>query len=1160
MPRGRSEHVVEISDTESEKTLQVVRELWGPGGPLAELVSKSSEHVEWTADDPHGLVNEWYESAVAAAVIAFAPPAECTKMAAEARYETPPNLHECFTSAHDEDAWRFGQIKKRKLWADSFVLQCDESVWSATECEPLVRLLRELHRWRTDVPEWLRALRPMRSYQHGDLNAANVLIDLRGSLWLIDFASTGPEKNPFNDAAKMVAAVLFEYFPIPLSVQEVRTASAQKLKDAFSLPSDDLAYALCAKWRACDNAAEMVAAAEELGADDEVVKRVRRVCDEATSLKRMEEGYELVDTLFAPADGGRLPELWQIGQRKPKESWAMHMQLTFSLCTGIVRIVTQLVGNVSQKAEAAARHSDRADTRPADLHVVHFMMPLLVRALCCVRYSGLSVHQMRVAWYAARKLCAGISDAMPRLPTPPPSLDAKPSKQLKLAAGLPLLVLTDKEARLSGGMGSMRLAVTHHDDSRSAPPDVNGADDADDAEGSKAIWLNGSVEPIAVDFDGMSQSVLPFLVSLPEATEAIDEARMVAQALHELQTLRDTAPRLTDGNPNHSDALADQLVSVIETLGEVSTTLRGEAKEARKAIAAAKRVNANDRRSLENSNLVADAFVKESIRHETSYLNTLVKATALDPAPLEAVEEDCIERLKMVGAAGLRLYACGQELNVLLDGAWYDVTVVKEAKAAGAPTRLRPIDGGSIGEFDLVLHPFNHGPRDVSSTNFAAVQRRHDRALRNAHSGIVDALSGRRLNVFDQCVPIEIGATGTSAEVSPLQGVTDVAGLAAWLQSTHTQRSRGQSVTACVLLTAGPAAGKTCLMSQLVMHTLEAQQGHGLVPVLIKIQNLQKKLLSPDNRERFARCWNWADAYLQSVYGADSEHYRMLRQAMFARRTLLLLDGLDEGGQVRAQIEKHVTEVLAPQGHVMLVTSRPAGVSEDLFSRHFHRIVLKPLSEDQQREVIQQRIDPEHVDDLMLYVDERVPRDTETGIRVTGNPLMLSMVVSIYETRVVQVSKYMGSRDTTQMPKTIAELYQVRALASTSPAPPSSLTLSVRFSHHLCPCAQLSVTGRKLDNAPESRPQGARGCRVVRRSTAPPSTPRGDLLPSTLGTASCHRRRAARGRRARSARPGQARRPPLAELQRRGDGWPLCASAHWRAHGAVCDRYARQPA
>ena len=265
--------------------------------------------------------------------------------------------------------------------------------------------------------------------------------------------------------------------------------------------------------------------------------------------------------------------------------------------------------------------------------------------------------------------------------------------------------------------------------------------------------------------------------------------------------------------------------------------------------------------------------------------------------------------------------------------------------------------------------------------------------------------------------------------------MTDVAGLAAWLQRTHAQRTGGAAVTACVLLTAGPAAGKTCLLSQLVMHTLEATGEHGgLVPVSIKIQNLQKRLLSPDEHERFARAWNWVDAYLQSLHGADSELYRMLRQAMLARRTLLLLDGLDEGGQVRSQIERHVTEVLAPQGHVMLVTSRPAGVREDLFAKHFHRVTLRPLSEEQQKQVIEQRIDAEHVDELMQYVSERVPRDVETGIRVTGNPLMLSMVVSIFESRVVQ-SKLMQSKVSSEMPKTIAELYQVKASNTMSVQP-----------------------------------------------------------------------------------------------------------------------------
>jgi hypothetical protein len=164
--------------------------------------------------------------------------------------------------------------------------------------------------------------------------------------------------------------------------------------------------------------------------------------------------------------------------------------------------------------------------------------------------------------------------------------------------------------------------------------------------------------------------------------------------------------------------------------------------------------------------------------------------------------------------------------------------VVRGASGMLQPHRLRELAGGaaSATEFDLLLQPYNHGPRDVSSSSFAALIKRHHRSLRNAHSGIVDALSGRRLNVFDQCVPIEIGSASTSKEVSPLGGVTDVAGLAKWLRDTHTQRTRGGSVTACVLLTAGPAAGKTCLMSQLVMHTLEASdaQQSGLVPVSVE--------------------------------------------------------------------------------------------------------------------------------------------------------------------------------------------------------------------------------------------------------------------------------------------------------------------------------------
>ena len=62
----------------------------------------------------------------------------------------------------------------------------------------------------------------------------------------------------------------------------------------------------------------------------------------------------------------------------------------------------------------------------------------------------------------------------------------------------------------------------------------------------------------------------------------------------------------------------------------------------------------------------------------------------------------------------------------------------------------------------------------------------------------------------------------------------------------------------------------------------------------------------------------------------------------------------------RSEIERHVTEVLAPQGHVMLCTSRPAGVVEagvvDARFAGVRWLKLAPLTDAQQREALVQRL------------------------------------------------------------------------------------------------------------------------------------------------------------------------------------------------------------
>ena len=85
--------------------------------------------------------------------------------------------------------------------------------------------------------------------------------------------------------------------------------------------------------------------------------------------------------------------------------------------------------------------------------------------------------------------------------------------------------------------------------------------------------------------------------------------------------------------------------------------------------------------------------------------------------------------------------------------------------------------------------------------------------MRAQHACIVDALSGERLDVLKQTVPLEM-QLGQDAQSSNLGDAKDVDALASWLQAIHAARVLGNgSNKACVVLTGPPAAGKTCLMS-----------------------------------------------------------------------------------------------------------------------------------------------------------------------------------------------------------------------------------------------------------------------------------------------------------------------------------------------------------
>ena len=83
----------------------------------------------------------------------------------------------------------------------------------------------------------------------------------------------------------------------------------------------------------------------------------------------------------------------------------------------------------------------------------------------------------------------------------------------------------------------------------------------------------------------------------------------------------------------------------------------------------------------------------------------------------------------------------------------------------------------------------------------------------------------------------------------------------------------------------------------------------------------------------------------------------MLAQALQMRMLVVVLDGIiDEAAGRREAVSRFVREVLVPEGFRVVCTSRPEGVNLDNFMSRFVVFDLKPLSEEQQREAIQNQL------------------------------------------------------------------------------------------------------------------------------------------------------------------------------------------------------------
>ena len=140
------------------------------------------------------------------------------------------------------------------------------------------------------------------------------------------------------------------------------------------------------------------------------------------------------------------------------------------------------------------------------------------------------------------------------------------------------------------------------------------------------------------------------------------------------------------------------------------------------------------------------------------------------------------EKMRSKKTPGLGRYATGQELVALVDGIWLDALVLQAPD--DLTSTVHKIQGGGS-QHNLLLHPWNHAPQVMRCSLFNEIWTRQSTTLTAQHSFITDALSGQRLNVHHQCVPLDLEP---AEKDSALPSVTDVGELYNWLNEAQAAR------------------------------------------------------------------------------------------------------------------------------------------------------------------------------------------------------------------------------------------------------------------------------------------------------------------------------------------------------------------------------------
>jgi serine/threonine protein kinase len=359
-------------------------------------------------------------------------------------------------------------------------------------------------------------------------------------------------------------------------------------------------------------------------------------------------------------------------------------------------------------------------------------------------------------------------------------------------------------------------------------------------------------------------------------------------------------------------------------------------------------------------------------------------------------------------------YEAGQSLFVFHKSNWHH-KIVKESPGPGSSTHTLHVEGKDV---TMNLNSANHAPALFASLEYLAQAfQLYSIQLTDEHKYIYDIFSGEELSTLNQTATLQYREERCKDEMLATDEDLDRKWYEGDAKSLKFRQQRRKSLAAksevdqqgvhvmniinemlgnpgqrevgfltkTLLLILGPAAsGKTTLLKTFIMQIL--QRYPDFVPILIPVIDLVQVI--PDEQQSGDSV---VVTYIKSKF---QQHTHVLLQAMLQRRAVFLVDGIDESGSKREAVQRLIADELLIPGHNTIITSRHGGFSADAF-KQCRLLELLPLTATQQAQMVNSRMPKKQTQAKKLI--QSLSSESGFGLEeIAGNPLMLTMLVSIY--------------------------------------------------------------------------------------------------------------------------------------------------------------------